>query len=187
MQRLVVRPLRTARTGGRLAFAGRSLEPDRAGESARRVRGASVATAADGDAAQHEDVHVLTVQPVTTWLTENVAAVYESLAQRHRAHEPSVRRRGELHYGAEVLKKSRPDTIVLDTSSTGDKRAEVNRRRRPAVRGFSNAHRPHAIGDSTIRTRAPGSSRHATEGPVHESRRDAALGDDDALAARSRS
>lgn len=38
-----------------------------------------------GTPLRHEDVRVLTVQPGTTWKTEDVAAVYESLAKRHGA------------------------------------------------------------------------------------------------------
>jgi hypothetical protein len=67
-----------------------------------------------GTPLRHEDVHVLTVQPGTTWKTENVAAVYESLAERHGAPRAVLSDGAvELHDGAEVLKKSRPDAIVL--------------------------------------------------------------------------
>lgn len=63
---------------------------------------------------RHEDVHVLAVQPGTTWKTENVAAVYELLAKRHGAPRAVLSDGAvELRDGAEVLKKSRPDAIVL--------------------------------------------------------------------------
>lgn len=67
-----------------------------------------------GTPLRHEDVHVLAVQPGTTWKTENVAAVYESLAKRHGAPRAVLSDGAvELRDGAGVLKKSRPDTIVL--------------------------------------------------------------------------
>ena len=67
-----------------------------------------------GTPLRHEDVRVLAVQPGTTWKTENVAAVYESLAQRHGAPRAVLSDgAAELRDGAEVLKKSRPDAIVL--------------------------------------------------------------------------
>jgi hypothetical protein len=67
-----------------------------------------------GTPLRHEDVHVLTVQPGTTWKTENVAAVYESLAERHGAPRTVLSDGAvELRDGARVLKKLRPDAIVL--------------------------------------------------------------------------
>lgn len=67
-----------------------------------------------GTPLRHEDVRVLAVRPGTTWKTEDVAAVYESLAERHGAPRAVLSDGAvELHDGAEVLKKSRPDTIVL--------------------------------------------------------------------------
>src|SRR5207244_667531 len=67
-----------------------------------------------GTPLRHEDVRVLAVQPGTTWKTEDVAAVYESLAERHGAPRAVLSDgAAELHDGAEALKKSRPDAIVL--------------------------------------------------------------------------
>jgi hypothetical protein len=67
-----------------------------------------------GTPLRHEDVHVLAVQPGTTWKTENVAAVYESLAKRHGAPRAVLSDGAvELRDGAGVLKKLRPDAIVL--------------------------------------------------------------------------
>jgi hypothetical protein len=67
-----------------------------------------------GTPLRHEDVHVLAVRPGTTWKIEDVAAVYESLAERHGAPRAVLSDGAvELRDGAEVLKKSRPDAIVL--------------------------------------------------------------------------
>ena len=67
-----------------------------------------------GTPLRHEDVHVLAVQPGTTWKTENVAAVYKSLAKRHGVPRAVLSDGAvELRDGAGVLKKSRPDVIVL--------------------------------------------------------------------------
>lgn len=67
-----------------------------------------------GTPLRHEDVHVLAVRPGTTWKIEDVAAVYKSLAERHGAPRAVLSDGAvELHDGAEVLKKSRPDAIVL--------------------------------------------------------------------------
>lgn len=67
-----------------------------------------------GTPLRHEDVHVLAVRPGTTWKIEDVAAVYKSLAERHGAPRAVLSDGAvELRDGAEVLKKSRPDVIVL--------------------------------------------------------------------------
>jgi hypothetical protein len=67
-----------------------------------------------GTPLRHEDVHVLAVRPGTTWKIEDVAAVYKSLAERHGAPRAVLSDGAvELRDGAEVLKKSRPDAIVL--------------------------------------------------------------------------
>jgi hypothetical protein len=67
-----------------------------------------------GTPLRHEDVHVLAVRPGTTWKIEDMAAVYESLAERHGAPRAVLSDGAvELRDGAEVLKKSRPDAIVL--------------------------------------------------------------------------
>lgn len=67
-----------------------------------------------GTPLRHEDVHVLAVQPGTTWKTADVAAVYESLAARRGAPRAVLSDgAAELRDAAETLRKSRPDTIVL--------------------------------------------------------------------------
>jgi hypothetical protein len=67
-----------------------------------------------GTPLRHEDVRVLTVQPGTTWKTEDVAAVYESLAAQHGAPRAVLSDgAAELRDAAQVLKKLRPDAIVL--------------------------------------------------------------------------
>lgn len=67
-----------------------------------------------GTPLRHEDMHVLSVQPGTTWKTEDVAAVYESLAERHGAPRAVLSDgAAELRDAAEILKKTRPDAIVL--------------------------------------------------------------------------
>ena len=66
-----------------------------------------------GTPLRHEDVPVLAVQPGTTWMTADVAAVYESLAARQGAPRAVLSDgAAELRDAAEVLRKSRPDTIV---------------------------------------------------------------------------
>ena len=63
---------------------------------------------------RHEDVRVLAVQPGTTWKTADVAAVYESLAARHGVPRAVLCDGApELRDAAEILKKSRPDAILL--------------------------------------------------------------------------
>ena len=67
-----------------------------------------------GTALRHEDVHVLTVQPGTEWKRENMAKVYDDLAER--LGDPRavlVDGAVELREGADSLKKRRSDTIVL--------------------------------------------------------------------------
>jgi hypothetical protein len=67
-----------------------------------------------GTPLRHQDVRVLAVQPGTTWKTENVAAVYKSLAERHGVPRAVLSDGAvELRDGAEALKKLRPDAIVL--------------------------------------------------------------------------
>jgi hypothetical protein len=67
-----------------------------------------------GTPLRHEDVHVLVVQPGTTWKTADVAAVYESLAARHGAPRAVLSDgASELRDAAEILQKQRPDSIVL--------------------------------------------------------------------------
>lgn len=67
-----------------------------------------------GTPLRHEDLHVLAVQPGTTWKTEDVAAVYESLAERHGAPRAVLSDgAAELRDAAETLRKQRPDSIVL--------------------------------------------------------------------------
>ena len=67
-----------------------------------------------GTPLRHADLHVLAVQPGTTWKTEDVAAVYASLAARHGAPRAVLTDGAvELQDGAEILKKTRADTIGL--------------------------------------------------------------------------
>jgi len=67
-----------------------------------------------GHAIKHEDVHVLTVQPGETWKKENVADVYQQLAQRYGAPRAVLMDgAAELREGAEILKKQRSDTVTL--------------------------------------------------------------------------
>ena len=58
-----------------------------------------------GHAIKHEDVHVLTVQPGETWKKENVADVYQQLAQRYGAPRAVLMDGAAgLREGAEILK-----------------------------------------------------------------------------------
>jgi hypothetical protein len=67
-----------------------------------------------GHAIQHEDVRVLTVQPGESWKKEDVADVYQRLAQRYGAPRAVLMDgAAELREGAEILKKQRSDTITL--------------------------------------------------------------------------
>jgi hypothetical protein len=67
-----------------------------------------------GTPLKHEDVHVLTVQPGTRWKKEDVAAVYEELAQRY-GDPRAVLGDGaaELREAVETLKNRRFDTLTL--------------------------------------------------------------------------
>lgn len=68
-----------------------------------------------GTALKHEDLHVLIVQPGTQWKTEDMAKAYEALAEKYGAPMALVVDGApELRDGAEVLKKQRPDMLVLN-------------------------------------------------------------------------
>lgn len=68
-----------------------------------------------GTALKHEDLHVLIVQPGTQWKTEDVAKAYEKLAQKYGVPMALVIDGApELRDAAEVLKKQRPEMIVLN-------------------------------------------------------------------------
>ena len=68
-----------------------------------------------GTALKHEDIHVLIVQPGTQWKTEDVAKAYEELAEKYGVPMAIVVDGApELRDGAEVLKKQRPDMLVLN-------------------------------------------------------------------------
>jgi len=67
-----------------------------------------------GKTLKHEDLRVLTVRPGTAWKRENVAAIYQELAQQHG--EPrAVLTDGavELREPVECLKSKRSDTIAV--------------------------------------------------------------------------
>jgi len=67
-----------------------------------------------GTPLRHEDLHVLAVQPGTAWKTADVAAVYASLAARHGAPRAVLSDGAvELRDAAEILRKTRPDSIAL--------------------------------------------------------------------------
>lgn len=67
-----------------------------------------------GTPLRHEDMHVLAVQPGTTWKTADVAAVYAALAERHGAPRAVLSDgAAELRDAAETLQTQRPDAIVL--------------------------------------------------------------------------
>jgi hypothetical protein len=67
-----------------------------------------------GTALTHADVRVLAVEPDTAWKREDMARVYEELAQRFGTPRAVlVDGAVELREGAEVLKSARADTIVL--------------------------------------------------------------------------
>lgn len=67
-----------------------------------------------GETLQHEDVRVLTVQPGTRWKREDMAAVYDQLAERCGPPRAVLCDGAvELREGAESLKKRRCDTIVV--------------------------------------------------------------------------
>ena len=68
-----------------------------------------------GSALKHEDLHVLVVQPGTQWKTEDVATVYETLAQKYGVPMALVVDGApELRDAAEVLQKQRSDMVVLN-------------------------------------------------------------------------
>jgi len=68
-----------------------------------------------GTTLKHEDLHVLTVQPGTQWKTEDVAAAYEKLAEKYGVPMALVvDGASELRDSAEVLKKQRPEMVVLN-------------------------------------------------------------------------
>jgi hypothetical protein len=67
-----------------------------------------------GTPLRHSDVRLLTVQPGTTWKREDMARAYAGLAERCGAPLAVVVDGAvELREGAEVLKESRADTLVL--------------------------------------------------------------------------
>lgn len=67
-----------------------------------------------GTALKHEDVRVITVQPGTEWKRDDMAKVYDTLAEKFGAPRALlVDGATELREGADCLKKRRPDTIVL--------------------------------------------------------------------------
>jgi len=67
-----------------------------------------------GETVQHADVRVLTVQPGTRWRREEMAAVYDQLAERCGPPRAVLCDGAvELREGAASLKKRRSDTIVL--------------------------------------------------------------------------
>jgi hypothetical protein len=68
-----------------------------------------------GTALKHEDLHVLIVQPGTQWKTKDVAKAYEKLAEKYGVPMALViDGASELRDAAEVLKKQRPEMIVLN-------------------------------------------------------------------------
>lgn len=67
-----------------------------------------------GETLKHENVRLLTVRPGTTWKREDMAAVYSELAQQYGAPRAVLCDGAvELREGAECLKNTRSDTIVL--------------------------------------------------------------------------
>ena len=67
---------------------------------------------ARGTTLKHEDLHVLTVQPGTTWRKEDVAEVYEELAQCYGTPRAILTDgAAELREGAQTLKKQRSDML----------------------------------------------------------------------------
>jgi hypothetical protein len=68
-----------------------------------------------GTALKHEDLHVLIVQPGAQWKTADVAKAYEKLAEKYGVPMALVVDGApELRDAAEVLKKQRPDLLVLN-------------------------------------------------------------------------
>lgn len=67
-----------------------------------------------GTTMQHEDVHVLTVQPGTNWKKEGVANVYEQLAKQYGAPRAVlIDGAAELREAVEPLKKKRSEVLTL--------------------------------------------------------------------------
>lgn len=67
-----------------------------------------------GETIKHRHVRVLTLQPGTSWKREDVAAVYEQLAQRCGAPAAILTDgASELRDSAEVLQKQGQETVVL--------------------------------------------------------------------------
>lgn len=67
-----------------------------------------------GTSLTHEDVRVLAVKPGTTWKREDMARVYDELAERFGPPRAVLTDGAvELRDGAEILKTRRADTIVL--------------------------------------------------------------------------
>jgi hypothetical protein len=67
-----------------------------------------------GTPLRHEDVRVLTVEPGTKWKREDMARVYDELAEWYGAPRAVLTDGAvELREGAEVLNTRRSDTIVL--------------------------------------------------------------------------
>jgi hypothetical protein len=67
-----------------------------------------------GTALKHEDVCVVTVEPGTEWKREDMAKIYDELAERFGTPRAVlVDGAVELREGAECLKNRRSDTIVL--------------------------------------------------------------------------
>ncbi len=67
-----------------------------------------------GTALRHEDVRVVTVEPGTQWKRQDMARVYNELAERFGPPRAVlVDGAVELREGADCLKKRRSDTIVL--------------------------------------------------------------------------
>lgn len=67
-----------------------------------------------GTALKHEDVRVVTVKPAVQWKREDMAKVYDQLAERFGTPRAVlVDGAVELREGADCLKKRRSDTIVL--------------------------------------------------------------------------
>lgn len=67
-----------------------------------------------GEALRHEDVRLLTVRPGTAWKRENMASVYNELAEQYGAPRAVLCDGAvELRDGAKCLQNQRADTIVL--------------------------------------------------------------------------
>ncbi len=67
-----------------------------------------------GTTLKHQDMHVLTVQPGTSWKRDDVAAVYNELAERYGPPRALLSDGAvELREAAKTLQNKRSDTIVL--------------------------------------------------------------------------